>query len=271
MARRVRAGVSGGTLVSGLQTITTTITSATDLDITVDPIGTGRFLIDAPSQIQNRNPMRFATTSSSNWVALRGPATAASNITWTLPNTDGTSDQVLTTNGSGDLSWTTKSISIQNNTTDSDTHFVTLTTATTDTTVTTLRRSSSKLTFQPSTGTLTVTELRATGDVTAFFSSDAALKENIKNIPDALNKLASLNGVSYDWTNEYIERRGGEDGYFVRKKDIGLIAQEVERVLPEIVAQNSDGYKSIKYERVVALCIEAIKELKKEIEQLRKN
>jgi hypothetical protein len=112
-------------------------------------------------------------------------------------------------------------------------------------------------------------EGRFTNCVTTYYSSDARLKENIKNIPNAMDKVLQLNGVEYDWTDEHIQAHGGEDGYFMRKHDIGLIAQEVEAVLPEIVAENNEGYKAIKYERVVALLVEAVKELNKEVNELR--
>jgi hypothetical protein len=71
-------------------------------------------------------------------------------------------------------------------------------------------------------------------------------------------------------TEDYIQGRGGEDGYFVRKHDIGVIAQEIESILPEIVANRDDGFKAVKYEKIVPLLIEAIKELHKEIEILKK-
>lgn len=120
------------------------------------------------------------------------------------------------------------------------------------------------------TGTFTVSGfIRATSNITAYYSSDIRLKENIVNIPNALEKVSSLNGVTYDWTQEYMESQGGEDGFFVRKNDVGLIAQEVEKVLPEIVATNEEGYKAIKYERVVSLLVEAVKELKAELEEVR--
>jgi hypothetical protein len=115
----------------------------------------------------------------------------------------------------------------------------------------------------------TAGEIRATNCITSYYSSDARLKENITNIPNAMDKLLQLNGVEYDWKDSYIQQHGGEDGYFMRKHDIGLIAQEVEAVLPEIVAENDEGFKAIKYERVVALLVEAVKELNKEVNELR--
>ena len=114
----------------------------------------------------------------------------------------------------------------------------------------------------------TTGEIRATNDVTAFYSSDVALKENITNIPDPLEALKKLNGVLFDWKKEYIDQRGGEDGYFVRKKDVGVIAQEVEKVLPEAVAQRPDGIKAVKYDRLTCLLIEAVKQLQDKVESL---
>jgi hypothetical protein len=116
----------------------------------------------------------------------------------------------------------------------------------------------------------TTGEIRATNDVTAFYSSDVALKENITNIPNSLEALKKLNGVLFDWKKEYIDQRGGEDGYFVRKKDVGVIAQEVEKVLPEAVAQRSDGVKAVKYDRLTCLLIEAVKTLNDKVENLSK-
>ncbi len=115
----------------------------------------------------------------------------------------------------------------------------------------------------------TTGQIRATNDITAFYSSDESLKENVKNIENPLEKVSQINGVTFDWTEDYIKENGGEDKYFVRKNDVGVIAQEVEKVLPEVVATREDGIKAVKYDRIVALLIESIKELKKEIEELK--
>jgi hypothetical protein len=116
----------------------------------------------------------------------------------------------------------------------------------------------------------TAGELRATDDITAFYSSDVALKENIHNISSASEKIEQLNGVLFDWKQDFIDSKGGEDGYFVRKTDVGVIAQEVEKVLPEIVATRQNGVKAVKYDRLVALLIEGFKEMKQEIKNLKK-
>ena len=111
-------------------------------------------------------------------------------------------------------------------------------------------------------------EIRATNNVTAFYSSDQRLKENVTPIADALDKVNQISGVEYDWTDAYIDAHGGEDGHFVRKHDVGVIAQEVEAVLPEVVGVNSEGYKAVKYDRLVSLLIEAVKELAAKVKDL---
>ena len=115
----------------------------------------------------------------------------------------------------------------------------------------------------------TTGEIRATNNITGYYSSDSRLKENIQNIPDALDKVMMLKGVTFDWTDEHIKERGGEDNYFVKKHDTGLIAQDVQQVLPEIVRKKKDGYLGVQYDKTVGLLVDAIKELKAEIDQLK--
>jgi len=105
------------------------------------------------------------------------------------------------------------------------------------------------LTFNPSTGQLTVTDLNS--------SSDKRLKKNIKTVTSALDTIGALRGVTFDWK----EGTG---------KAIGLIAQEVQEVLPEIVSADDNGYLSIRYNNVVGVLIEAIKELKADFEAYKK-
>ena len=114
----------------------------------------------------------------------------------------------------------------------------------------------------------TAGEIRATNDVTAFYSSDRNLKENIEVIADPLGKITAMRGVMFDWTDEHIAKRGGEDGYFVRKHDVGVIAQEVEEILPEVVRQRDDGTKAVDYQKMVALLIEGMKEQQEQIKAL---
>lgn len=99
------------------------------------------------------------------------------------------------------------------------------------------------------------------GNITAYQTSDKNLKENIRNIGNAVCKLNLINGVHFDWIDEYLDKQGVRDDYFNRKQDIGLIAQEVQEVLPEAVAKRQDGTLAVRYEKLIPLLIEAIKEL----------
>jgi trimeric autotransporter adhesin len=112
-------------------------------------------------------------------------------------------------------------------------------------------------------------EIRATNEITAYYSSDRDLKTNITPIEDALGKIRTLSGVMFDWTDEYIQARGGEDGYFVRKHDTGVIAQDVQAVLPEVVATREDGTLAVKYEKMMGLVIQSINELADLVDEIK--
>ena len=108
-------------------------------------------------------------------------------------------------------------------------------------------------------------EITATGNITAFYTSDIRLKKNIKPILNAIEKIDKMNGVEFDWKD------GFDTIHSAKGHDIGLIAQDVESVLPEIVNTRENGYKAIRYEKIVAVLIEAIKELKQQVDELKKN
>ena len=104
--------------------------------------------------------------------------------------------------------------------------------------------------------------IRATNDVIAFYSSDRKLKDNIKNIKNPIEKIKKINGVEFDWTpKEGVHENEGHD--------VGVIAQEIEKIIPEIVQTRDNGYKAVKYEKIVPLLIEAIKEQQKQIDELK--
>ena len=104
-------------------------------------------------------------------------------------------------------------------------------------------------------------EIRATNDVTAFYSSDKRLKENITPIQGSLDKVAQLGGYEFDW----IPKEGvhSQEGH-----DIGVIAQEVEAIFPELVTTRDNGYKAVKYEKLTAVLLQAVKELTARVEKL---
>ena len=114
-------------------------------------------------------------------------------------------------------------------------------------------------------------EIRAANNITAYYSSDISLKESIRDIPNAVDTVCAIGGKLFDWKDSYIQEHGGEDGYFVRKSDFGVIAQDVEKVFSLAVRTRPDGLLAVDYEKLCALAFAAIKELKDEIEILKGN
>lgn len=135
-------------------------------------------------------------------------------------------------------------------------------------------------------GSISGTTATFTGDVTAN-TSDGRLKTNIKNIDSPLEKISKINGVYFNW-NEKAKELNEKD---TEQREVGFIAQEVKEVMPEIVkragfdtimdesitdrvvfkSKSGEEYLTIQYEKIVPLLVEAIKELKSEIEELKKN
>jgi len=125
----------------------------------------------------------------------------------------------------------------------------------------------------------TTGEIRATNNITAYFS-DRRLKKNITPINNAISKVMQISGVTFE-SNE----TAAEYGYTDDKEQVGVIAQEIEKVLPQVVvpapfdiAKNEDGteysksgenYKTVQYEKLVPLLIQAIKEQQKQIDELK--
>jgi hypothetical protein len=124
----------------------------------------------------------------------------------------------------------------------------------------------------------TAGEIRATNAITSFYS-DERLKQNIELITDPLDKVMQLRGVTYQ-ANSIAE----SFGYTNKEKQVGVIAQDVEKVLPEAVkpapfdimlfeqteiSRSGENYKTVQYEKIVPLLIEAIKELNKQIKELK--
>lgn len=122
-------------------------------------------------------------------------------------------------------------------------------------------------------------QIRATDTITAFYS-DERLKENIELIPNALEKVLTLRGVTYN-SNQIAENYG----YKNKEKQVGVLAQDVQKVLPEAVkpapfdimqlgegieiSRSGENYMTVQYEKIVPLLIEAIKTLNKQIEELK--
>ena len=112
------------------------------------------------------------------------------------------------------------------------------------------------------TGIISGSQIEASGDVIAFSSSDRRFKDNLVVIEGSLDKIGKINGYEFDWNDKQTAYKG---------HDIGVVAQEIEAVLPEVVTTRGDGYKAVKYDKIVPLLIESIKELQKKVEDIEKN
>lgn len=190
MARKISGGLVGQPSVGAINVApTAVITAKENQNITLSPTGTASLLVTNNLQLDAQNDLRFADSDSSNWVAFQAAATIPSNITWTLPTADGSNTQVLSTNGSGVLSWQTPGITVTDNTTDSAAHYVAITTSTSGS-ITGARISTTKLSFQPSTGILTTSELAVNG------TARSLRLENIKTASHTL-ELADRDRVVY--------------------------------------------------------------------------
>ena len=142
----------------------------------------------------------------------------------------------------------TSGTTITNDTTTNASRFLTFTSATSGS-ISAVDVSTSKLIYNPSTGAVSATDFNSTSDIN--------LKENIKIIENPIEKVSQLNGVSFDWKDNH-------------QSSAGVIAQDVEKVLPEIIREN-DGSKSVNYNGLIGLLIEAIKEQQKQIDELKAN
>jgi hypothetical protein len=107
-------------------------------------------------------------------------------------------------------------------------------------------------------------EIRATGDITAYFSDDR-LKNRLEDIENGLDKVIQLSGFYYE-ANEIAQQLG-----YTIKREVGVSAQEVQKVLPEVIAPApiDEQYLTVKYERIVPLLIMAIKELKQQVDDIK--
>ena len=164
-----------------------------------------------------------------------------------INNTVGAAGSVLLSTGVG-VSWApSAAVSISNDNLTNAERYIIFEDVTTGT-VQTVNVASDKLKFNPSSGTLSATVFTSL--------SDRTQKEDIRPIENAIGIVNQLTGVRYNWKNN------------TNKPSIGLIAQDVEEVIPEVVVEMADGLKSVSYGNIVAVLIEAIKEQQVRIEEL---
>lgn len=277
MARRIGKGFVGKSILGDLVVDGNTIkTIKAGANLAFD--ATGNIESVDNLQINSQGTLRLYDSDDSNYVELRSAGTVAGDLTYTLPNsiTDG---YFLQTDSSGNLTFAQPAISVSNNTTSTSTFYLTLTTATSGD-INGVTTTDSKLSFQPSTGDLTVTAfscgsvdvnggnidgtvIGAASAAAGTFSSltetsSIAYKENVSPIQNGLDKILQLVGVEYD-------RIDGSS-----KNEAGLIAEEVEKVLPNIVSKKDGRTDGINYTKLTAYLIESIKSLQEQIEELKR-
>lgn len=260
--RKITNGVTGGPILGTLTAVGQTISSVvSDNDINLSPSGIGEIQANSHLNLRGGKNLVLLDDDNSQSVTLAVPADVTSNAVYTFPAGGPSNGLFLQTDGSGNLSWQAADVDVTNNTTDATTYYPTITTATTGS-VTGITVSNTKLSFQPSTGNLTVGGLVSggsasfTGNMSAASiteTSSIVYKENINPITNALDAIMQLAGVTYD-------RKDGSS-----KNEAGLIKEEVEKILPNLV--KDDG---IHYTKLSAYLIEAIKILKNEIDTLKR-
>ena len=118
--------------------------------------------------------------------------------------------------------------------------------------------------FEVKGGIMKTDAIEASGNITAFVSSDERLKENIINLDGSLSKVLKLRGTRFDW------KEGNDGVHSFEGNDIGFIAQEIKEVLPEVVGEMKGGYYGVKYEKLTPILVEAIKELSAKVADLEK-
>jgi len=246
-----------------------------------------------PSQTGNSGKYLTTNGSSTSWATLTAPndgtltmavsgtglsgsatftadQAGASTFTVTSNATSAnTASTIVARDGSGDFSAGTITATLNGNasTATSATSATSATTATTATTANGLNTGNDYQVNSLGVGTSasgTAGEIRATNQITAYYSDDR-LKTKLGSIENALDKIEALSGFYYE-ANETAQEMGYE-----AKREVGVSAQEVQAVMPEVVtpAPIDEKYLTVRYERLVPLLIEAIKELRSEVKALK--
>ena len=219
---------AGLTVSSG----TTSLQAATATSLSV-----GGSAVVTAAGVGTTVPSPTGTGASGTWgINITGSAASATTASSATTATSATSAS------------SAAAVSITNDTSSSATHYPLLSTSSSGTG--SAKTSSTRLYFVPSSGNLT-----AAGNVTAY--SDARVKSNVERIKAALDKVLTLKGVTFTRTDI--------DGH---PRQTGLIAQDVQRVLPEAVAVNPDGILSLAYGNLAGLLVEAVKELEGRVREL---
>ena len=228
----------------------------------------GTQTINNVTLIETSNGVVFEGTTADAYETTLVASDPSADRTITLPNSTGTvalTSQIPTsnsslTNGEGyissfDITEQTDSKYLRSNANDTATGIISITNSTASTSKTT--------------GALKVTggvgisgALNVGGDVVAYASSDERLKDNIELISNPIEKVQSLKGVTWNWNDNADELQQS-------LPNVGVIAQDVEKVLPQLVTDRDNGFKGVDYAKLTGLLIEAIKDQQKQIDELK--
>jgi hypothetical protein len=244
---------AGNTTLTGFANVTTSIQGGSSLTIAgaasgITTLAAGNTTITGFADVSTSVNSAILSVGS-NFIANTSQVTLAAGVLLSANGGVGTAGQVLYSNGAtGSPYWAADGVaSVTDDTTTNGNRYI-LFANQTSSTLSTSYVSSTKMYFNPSTGKLNATSFNSL--------SDSNKKENIQTLQDATSKVLKMRGVSFTW-------KGTND------KSIGLIAQEVEKILPEVVSTCEDGVKSISYDSIVGLLVEAFKEQQKTIDSLK--
>ena len=254
--RRISTGIQGRSILGSFVAETNRFTTReVNQDLVLEPDGTGIVRSASDFKIDGTNGSLILETDNGNEVKLQ--TAEGASYTLTMPTSAPADGRVLISNASGNLTFDDINLPVSNQTADTAAYYPLMNTATSGD-ITGVSVSSSKLSFQPSSGRLTVDNLTVSNDFQADSiteTSSLVLKTDIEPIQNAVDKIVSLSGINYTRISS-------------GRRESGLIAEEVEQVLPELVDSQGE-YKSISYSRLTAYLIEAVKTLKAELDEVR--
>ena len=252
------AGLTGGGDISSTRTLA--VGQGTGVTVNANDVAIGQ-AVETDSNVQFANITATATASlakiSGSLIESTGDFTLNSSGDIIL-DADGT-DVILKDGGTsfGSFKRASSDFIIKAETADKDILFKGTDDSTTITALTLDMSEGGNAQFL---GNISGSQIEASGDIIAFGSSDRNLKDNIQPIENSLEKIDKIGGYTFVWNDNQSTYKG---------KDIGVVAQEIQEILPEIVATRANGYLGVKYEKIVPLLIESIKELKKEVEDIK--
>lgn len=295
MGRRTSGQTVGLQTIGNVQANAATLTTTqTNQNLIIDPNGLGTvdvqssITVNGDISIANQGDLRLleSTANGTNFIALQASSNMTANYTITWPATvSAANGNILTSDTSGNLSWTSPSaisISVTDPGATATVHYPIFATNSGSVPSSLTPNARSNLSFVPSTGTLSTTEVRVTASTTSSSTTTGALvitggvgiggqmtaasivetssislKENIAPIENALEIILKLSGVTYDRKD-------------TKEHEAGLIAEWVDGILPDLVTKDNQGNTvGIKYTKLTAYLIEAIKNLKEEINELK--